>query len=434
MTKLLEWVYSHKWVIRPEALEAIIEVLTTKKLDVKDIEIFHGKGFDEENSSISTILSQQGTRPDNTRLTAVRGSTAIINVIGVIIPRATFFSSLSGGVSLSTLANDLKIMLDDAEIESIVFNVDSPGGEITGMSEFSDMVFAAQAKKKILTFVSGIAASGGYWIGSSASEILATEVSEAGSIGVVAGYTDTKKRDEKIGIERIEIVSSQSPKKRPDASSDSGRAQIQKIVDDLADIFISHVARNRGVDIKVVAEKYGQGNMIVAKEAIELGMIDRLGSLEGLITELNKSTNNSTQIFQGGSAMDYAKFKADHPELFKKVFEDGKIEGMLEGEKTGIAGETARIKAIEAIQAPGYESIITEHKFNPEMTAEKVSALILNAQEETRKKAAKEHQDDVTKATEQGKGTKSGEGKEEVDKAAEEDCVKNMLKGAGQTA
>lgn len=426
MNKIIEWIYSHRWVIRPETLEAIIEIVNTKVIDNLDTELFHGKKLDFEKEGIDVILAEQGRRPDNTRVTAVRDSVAIINVIGVLCPRTSLFT-MSGGVALSTLAKDLQVMLETEEIESIIMNIDSPGGEITGMSEFSDMLFASRAKKKVISYISGIAASGGYWIGSAASELIATEVSEAGSIGVVASYVSTKERDKKQGIERIEIISSLSPGKRPDLTTDAGKAQIQKVVDELAVIFINHLARNRGTDFENVANNFGQGKMIVADGAIKAGMIDRIGSLEGLIEELNKESK-SHNILKGGSFMNAKELKEKHPETHQEILDDGKLEGMLEGETDGITKENTRIKAIEAIDAPGFEDIIAKHKYDSKMTAEKVSAIILEAQKEKRENAAAAHTGDAEELGRKGKDVHQDDDPDE--KAEEDAAVKNMVEGA----
>jgi ClpP class serine protease len=161
------------------------------------------------------------------------------------------------------------------------------------------MIFKAKEQKTVIAYVYGLGASAAYWIASAASEIVLAETGEVGSIGVVAAYTSRKEERKKKGIEDYEIVSSQSPNKRPDPATQTGKSQIQATVDQLADIFIGAIARNRGVEVKDVLENYGKGGVLVGNEAIESGLADRIGSLETLITE--QKAKQTKTFFSGGS-------------------------------------------------------------------------------------------------------------------------------------
>ena len=96
-----------------------------------------------------------------------------------------------------------------------------------------------------------------------------------GNVGVAVS-ANVNKRD---GI--IEIVSSQSPKKRPDLSTEAGRAQVQTIVDDLAAVFISDIARLRDLSEKAVLA--WEGDVRLGSKAVAVGMADRIGNLTEVI-------------------------------------------------------------------------------------------------------------------------------------------------------
>ena len=100
-----------------------------------------------------------------------------------------------------------------------------------------------------------------------------------GSIGVVFTLR------EKTGS-GIEIVSNVSPRKRPDISTEAGRSQIQKWADSLGEIFVDSVAVNRGISSKKVLDNFGQGDMLVGREALEAGMVDSITTFEALIAKL----------------------------------------------------------------------------------------------------------------------------------------------------
>jgi enoyl-CoA hydratase/carnithine racemase len=164
-----------------------------------------------------------------------------------------------------------------------VLAINSPGGQIDGINELANMIRAANGAKPITAYVDGLAASGAYWLASAAGRIVADESAQLGSIGVLATVVDDPEADERRGIKRYDIVSSQSPLKRTDPATDDGRQQLQAMVDSLAQLFIEKVAAFRGQSPEKVARDYGRGAVMGAREAVTMGLADGLGSLEGLL-------------------------------------------------------------------------------------------------------------------------------------------------------
>jgi len=109
-----------------------------------------------------------------------------------------------------------------------------------------------------------------------------------GSLGVVCSWTDDSQKREKEGLKDYEVVSSQSPNKRLAPNSKEGKAALQKELDEFADIFIESVAQNRGKSKDYVEENFGKGGLFLAQTALEVGMIDGIGNLEGIINKLSK--------------------------------------------------------------------------------------------------------------------------------------------------
>jgi len=231
------------------------------------------------DTDIEAVAAKIGRPLDNTRSVEMRGNISVIPVTGTIVRYSSFFTEICGGVSTEMLARELNTALNDESVETIVFNIDSPGGEASGIAELGEMIKEARAKKKIVAYVDDMAASAGYWIASAAEEIYASKTAMVGSIGVVFTLR------EKTGS-GIEIVSNVSPRKRPDISTAEGISQIQAWADKLGDIFVDSVALNRGVSSDTVLEKFGQGDMLVGREALEAGMVDSITTFEALIAKL----------------------------------------------------------------------------------------------------------------------------------------------------
>jgi signal peptide peptidase SppA len=214
---------------------------------------------------------------------------AILDIEGPLFKKANLFTAISGASSYEMALKDLKVALDDAEINGICLNIDSPGGTVAGCDELASAIYEARGQKPIVAFVNGMGCSAAYWIASAADEIVLTPSSEVGSIGVVMAFQDRTKADEQAGIKNVEFVSSNAPGKRPKYDTDEGKALIQKRADDLEEVFIGAVARNRGTDPKTIIKDFGAGGVEVGENAVRKGMADVVGTMDDVLAGLSKS-------------------------------------------------------------------------------------------------------------------------------------------------
>lgn len=303
-----------------------------------------------------------------------RGPVAVMQIRGPMFRYASMFTAISGATSYEGLRRDLQTAMDDPSISAILLDFDTPGGEVTGVSEMGAAIKAASQKKHVVAFVGGSAASAGYWMASQASEIVISPTAILGSIGVRAVVQDTSKADAEKG--RLEFISSQSPGKRSDVSSDDGKARIQKTIDALADVFISAVASGRGVDAKDVTEKFGGGDVLVGSAAIAAGMADRLGEYEAVVSEL-AARRATPQTHKGSSAMDEKTFTATEHHA-----------AVSAARAEGVTAERARITGIMALpEAKGNEAFAQHIAMTTDMSAE-VAKGILAGHAATAPKAA----------------------------------------------
>lgn len=264
---------SHTWLMTAEALDTLLAVA-------------------DRQGDVEALETRLGRPLDNTRTVSVRDGVAVIPVTGPIFRRANLFTEISGATSTEVLATDIQAALDDPGVRALVLDIDSPGGAATGINELSEMVYQARGQKPIKAYVGGTGASAAYWLGSAADEIVVDDTAQLGSVGVVLNL---KTREDRPGEKTYEVVSSNAPNKRPNLESEAGRAQLQERVDELADVFLDKVARNRGIPRAEVNDRFRQGGTATGALAVEAGMADRLGSLESLIAELAGSTPRATQ-------------------------------------------------------------------------------------------------------------------------------------------
>jgi ClpP class serine protease len=231
------------------------------------------------------VHQQTSVLVDGSQALYRRGRTAILPITGPIIRRGNLLSSLSGGpmTSVEMLAKDFTRAVEDDAFDAILLDVDSPGGEASGISELAGIISQARDTKPITAYVGDLAASAAYWLASAASEVVVHRMAALGSIGVVMAVPDPSASPK----DHVEFVSSVSPNKRPDPTSKEGKSELQTLVDALADIFVEDVAAQRGVSVEAVTGDFGRGGLRVGADAVEHGMADRLGTFEEVVADLN---------------------------------------------------------------------------------------------------------------------------------------------------
>lgn len=262
MSTLLNALTKETWLMLPTHLEVLTQVA-------------------KREYDIDALASKIGTKLEKTRTAQIRGSIATIPVIGGIYRYANLFTEICGATSTEILSQDIEVALNNPNVSHIILSFDSPGGQASGISELASMIKEASQKKPIIAYVDDMAASAAYWLASACNHIAASKTAMVGSIGAV--YTLKLNQGE---AQSIEIVSSVSPKKRPNVQTEEGKAQIQNWADKFGAIFVEDVALYRGVSTEYVLENFGQGDMLIGDDALKAGMIDEITTYEALIKEL----------------------------------------------------------------------------------------------------------------------------------------------------
>lgn len=365
------------WMIRQEALETILAIAH------------------ERHGDVEALQTRLGRPLDNARNVSMRDGVAVIPVTGPIFRYANLFTEISGATSTGVLARDIQTALDNPYVRGIALDINSPGGEATGINELAKLIRDARGIKPITAYVSGTGASAAYWLASAADQVVLDELAVVGSIGVVMSYLDTSKRDAASGVRAIEIVSSQSPDKRVDVATDEGRAKVQSIVDAMAQVFVQAVADNRGVSVDKVLADFGKGGVLVGASAVQSGMADRIGSLETVIAELagsaSKSARKQPMSNKPGQVtvsttddLRTAIAAGYQPENITIAAQDTaaiRAEATEAGRREGAEAERKRINAITAMSCEGFEVLRTEAINNGHSPEQFAMALLQGAKD-----------------------------------------------------
>jgi ClpP class serine protease len=220
---------------------------------------------------------------------------AIIPITGPIFPRANMMTEMSGATSITSLQNDHRVAMANAEIGAIMLLIDSPGGAVSGVSAFADMVAAGAKTKPTVAHVSGTAASAAYWIATQTGEIALDRTGIVGSIGVAAAIPKQVAPDGD-GYVSIEIVSSNAQNKRPDPTSEDGVTEIRTLLDGIESQFIGDVAKGRKVSTDKVVSDFGQGGLKEGPRAKSAGMVDKIQSQDATLNGLRRMVANQRKL------------------------------------------------------------------------------------------------------------------------------------------
>lgn len=394
MSLALKFLETRTWAILDEYLQ-LMAVIADRDMDA-------------QVGIVEAIEKRFGSHIAGTREATVRNGIGVIPVAGPMFRYANFFTEISGATSFERLAVDIGTAMENDEVVHLILDVNSPGGEVDGAAETAELIASYRGIKPITAFISHLGASAGYWIASAADEVIVSETSMVGSIGAVIGVTSYAEADKKRGIQRMEFVSSQSPDKRVDPFSDDEGEQarantvLQGLVDKMAGVFIEKVAGYR--DMTEEAIMATKGGILIGADAVEAGLADSIGTLEGLIDSLGGSTTAAPALMsfaagelttqEGAATMDKESTPAAEAPVINRAFLDahhGDLVAEIKGE--GATEERDRVLGIHALEAEGFEELKTKLMEDPKGTRGEAAAQILNAkgeQERRRREAVVE--------------------------------------------
>jgi protease-4 len=200
----------------------------------------------------------------------------IEGTIGAGIPGA------AGAVDTEAILNYVRQAEANRRVKAIVVYINSPGGAPLP----ADLMYRAlrDATKPVVVAMGDVAASGGYYIAAGAERIYAHPATITGSIAVYGRLLNAAQLFETLGVEGI-IVRSGASKAIGNVFERPTEEQLaieQGIVDELHDLFVRSVAEGRGMDEQKVRE-LADGRPYTAKQALELGLIDEIGTLSDAI-------------------------------------------------------------------------------------------------------------------------------------------------------
>ncbi len=223
---------------------------------------------------------------DRPSLDDTEHTVSVVFATGVIMPGESRFDNFQGKIAGSeTIVSELEAVAEDEDVDVVILRVDSPGGSALASDLIWKAIVDVQKEKPVIVSMSGMAASGGYYISCLADSIFADAGTLTGSIGVYAGKMSRSAMYEKIGVNREFITRGDNALLFSDEGgfSASQRKLFQNQLDGFYERFLSKVADGRNLT-RDEAHAVAQGRVWTGYQGLEAGLVDELGGLHRALT------------------------------------------------------------------------------------------------------------------------------------------------------
>jgi protease-4 len=209
---------------------------------------------------------------------------AIIHVEGAIVTGDIGFNTAgSGGI-----VKKINKARDDKNVKGIVLRVNSPGGDVYASTMITNALEEFQSTgRPVIASMGDIAASGGVWVTTTSEEIWAENTTLTGSIGVYGIYPDLSPLAKWAGInyDGVSMTKAGEIYDVRRGMNDEINKQFREGIENFYKDFVAKVANNRGMDILEVLKVAG-GRIWRGDKALEIGLVDKLGSLDDAINSM----------------------------------------------------------------------------------------------------------------------------------------------------
>lgn len=244
------------WMIEESSAIRYEEVIN-KLLAGEDIKI-------ESKSSLPYRVNSSG-------ITSADGNVLVMDINGPIMKY-----DFCGSPGTSTLRTQMLAAQNNAAIDAIVLNIDSPGGAVAGTEEFAQAI--KDSTKPVIAFGNSLMASAAYWIGSSAKEVIISgNTTAVGSIGTMSRFRKSDNR----GV--VSVYASKSIRKNKimeDAANGDTKAFIENYLNPINESFINAVSTNRSGKVDIKKEDVYEGDIYIGNNAVNVGLADKIGTFE----------------------------------------------------------------------------------------------------------------------------------------------------------
>lgn len=198
-------------------------------------------------------------------------------------------------IDVSKTLENIEKAKTDTNIKGVLLLVDSPGGAVAPSVEVAYAIKELKQIKPVVVYASGVIASGSYYASIWADKIIANPGSMVGSIGVIMQGVNTKELMDKIGIQTQTVKAGKYKESGTPTRkwTEFEEKQLQSVIDDTYNMFITDVATARNLDIKNYTS-FADAKIFTSKQAKDVGLVDEVANItvaQKTLAELSKVEN-----------------------------------------------------------------------------------------------------------------------------------------------
>lgn len=234
--------------------------------------------------------------------TSGQAGIAVIPVVGTLVRRSMGIEAASGLMSYGEIEARLDAALADPQVAGILLDLDSPGGEASGVFELAERIRAASTIKPIWAHANDAAYSAAFAIAAACQRLTLSQTAGVGSIGVIALHVDQSVKDAKDGLSYTAVFAGghKNDFSPHEPLSPQAITALQTEVDRLYNIFVNQVGQMRGLDPDAV--RATEAGLFYGEQAVAAGLADAVMPFDAVMTEFTDALAAKQRLAQPGVA------------------------------------------------------------------------------------------------------------------------------------
>lgn len=238
--------------------------------------------YDDEAEDRAALQAEQE------RATLASTGVQVLPVHGFLVSRGSHINACETMTSYEGLRQQMRQAIADPLVERIALDIDTPGGSAVGAFELAADIRAMSLIKPITGIVNFMAYSGGYLIGSACSELVVSQTSGVGSIGVIASHMDRSRQQESQGVKVTTVYAGahKNDLSPNEPLTDQSMKFLQDLVQESYQLFVNAVADYRGLSVEAV--RATEAGLYRGQQGINAGLADRLQSPQDAVDDLSR--------------------------------------------------------------------------------------------------------------------------------------------------
>lgn len=338
--RIAELLFNRPLMISEAKLNVILQVLGPRfNLDLSGMPVLDAAQISDQERSRAGYRVQNGV--------------GIIGIHGPLMHRVLASEYPSGGpTTYADIRRAFDLALVDDGVQSIVLDIDSPGGEVHGAFDLADHIYQARGVKPITAIVNESAYSAAYLLASAASKIVVPRTGGVGSIGVIATHADFSRAEDAAGISVTHVFAGA---RKADFSphqplGSEALTVLQGLVDNTYEMFVETVARNRGLKAKDVRET--EAGIFEGKKAVARKLADEVSAVDKALANVGKGKSiisapgsRAAEAGKETCTMNLEELKEQNPALYEQLVAEAR-QGMI----TQADADAARSEAVTTEQ------------------------------------------------------------------------------------